>query len=392
VLTLLSSDSISKSLMTWFFLLVYALYYMNLKLSKKPITSNEVTEEYLDLIRPLQYLTNKEQFLDPTKPIRIANGILHLLPFIEQDQCSYWISDRNNFAHITMPNNRVKIIKTCDYGINHNPVLYKVFNDKYHTTQILKHHNIACTTDFLLLSPSEFVSVDELIDQAIEFANTISYPLIVKPIDSLEWKWVQEFFNQEQLQSWLRNNYYHPENYSTQQFIVQNFLKGSDYRIIYHRWEVRIAYERIAPFIIGDGVSTIHQLIEPTTAYRVSDAHVIEHLTLLWHSTEEVPWAWEKIQILPTANVSTGASTKIITHEITQKDIDFLNHIAECFGAVYFGIDIISTGSISDWVVLEINNQPGVSGVSGAPKTMWINYQIGKKTRNAIKKSEWIID
>lgn len=354
-----------------------------------PIVSNQITQEYLALITPLQFLTNKEYFIDPVNSPRITNGVLILLPYLEQDQCSYYVASDGTFIHITMPNGLVKIIKSCDYWLNHNPVLLKVFNHKHITTELLHHHGITTTRDLVLKSPTETLTIQHLIDEAMAFGASISYPLICKPTNSLEGRGIFKIFNPDQFQQFLIDYYDHQFEY---RYIVQNFVEGKDYRIIYFEWEVWIAYERIIPYITGDGTSTIQELIEPTTAYRVNSGEVHNYLWLSGIDLHAVLPAWESLNILATANVSKWWATRIITHELDKRDMDFLNQVARVMGAQYFGIDILSTGRIADGIILEINNQPGVSGVSGAPKTMWINYDIGLKTWNAIKKRMHIID
>lgn len=348
-----------------------------------PIISNKVTQEYLDLIEPLQFLQNKAYFTNADTSPRITNGVLILLPYLERDQCSYYIATDGTFLHITMPNTLVKIVKSCDYGLNHNPVLLKVFNHKHITTELLRHYNIATTRDLVLKNLTDTTTIADLISEATSYAEQIWYPIICKPTNSLEGRGIFKIFSQDQLHEFLVDYYEQKFDYS---YIIQDFVEGNDYRIIYFEWEIWIAYERIIPYITGDGSSTIQALIEPTIAYRVNSGEVTNYLWLCNISLDTVLAVWQELNILATANVSKWWSTRIITHEIDQRDRDFLNKIAHIMGAQYFGIDILSTWRIADGIVLEINNQPGVSWVSGAPKTMWINYDIGLKTWNAIKK------
>jgi len=354
----------------------------------RPIISVEVTQEYLDLITPLQYLDNKDHFTNPLSAPRIPNGILILLPSIEKDQCKYFITKDGKYLSVTLPNGKNKLVRSCHYGINSNNVCEIAFDNKPITSELLIHYGIPTTYDLVLDSPTDNRSASQLIQEALDYGAQMSFPLICKPIDALEWRGVFKIFNREQLAQFL-NEYYGQQ--FTYRYMIQNFIEGKDYRVIYYKGKVWIAYERTIPNVIGDWVQTLQQLIEPTTAYWVNSEEVQNYIALQWLESDYTPSVGESINITPTANVSKGGTTRLITHEIDDRDLVFLDRVAQAMWAEYFGIDIISTGAIADGVVLEINKQPWVSGVSGAPKTMWINYEIGKKTWEAIKESEGII-
>lgn len=86
--------------------------------------------------------------------------------------------------------------------------------------------------------------------------------------------------------------------------LLQTYIPGRDYRVLYLDGEILVAYERISPTIIGDGENTIKTLIEkdfPT----INQKKVEHYLETQGVNTETILEKNKTLPLLPTANITT---------------------------------------------------------------------------------------
>ena len=86
--------------------------------------------------------------------------------------------------------------------------------------------------------------------------------------------------------------------------LLQTYIPGRDYRVVYLDGEILVAYERIPPTITGDGQNTIKNLIEkdfPTINQRKVE-HYLENQGV---NTETILERNKTLPLLPTANIAT---------------------------------------------------------------------------------------
>ena len=123
-----------------------------------------------------------------------------------------------------------------------------------------------------------------------------------------------------------------------------------------------VAYKRENVSITWDGANTILDIIREAD-FNITDKVVMEkYLKTKKVDINSILWKWEKIEVLPTANISTGWEASVVN--LSNEDIDFIRDIANIFWATYFWIDIITTWSIADWTVIEINGAPWIGWIS----------------------------
>ena len=86
--------------------------------------------------------------------------------------------------------------------------------------------------------------------------------------------------------------------------LLQTYILGRDYRVLYLDGEILVAYERIPPTITGDGENTIKTLIEkdfPT----INQKKVKHYLETQGVNTETILEKNKTLPLLPTANIAT---------------------------------------------------------------------------------------
>jgi len=201
------------------------------------------------------------------------------------------------------------------------------------------------------------------------------YPIVVKPLDGNHGRGITI-----DIGSWseAKTAYQLASQASkTRSVIVERYYCGSDHRVLVINGEVVAVAERIPARVVGDGNSTIKELIEITNSdHRRGDGHdnILTKITL--DQTSEAVLAKQKYDIesvLPegeiaylraTANLSTGGIAIDRTDEIHPENVWLAQRVAKVIGLDIAGIDIV-TSDISKslretgGVVVEVNAAPG---------------------------------
>ena len=163
----------------------------------------------------------------------------------------------------------------------------------------------------------------------------------------------------------------------SREVIVEKFHRGRDHRILVVNGKVVAVAERIPAHVIGDGVSTIRELIEITNKDpRRGDGHdnVLTRIeidrtsqTVLERqgfTLDSIPQAGQICYLKATANLSTGGIAVDRTDEIHPENVWIAERVAKIVGLDIAGIDVV-TPNISlpfrqtDSVIIEVNAAPG---------------------------------
>lgn len=159
--------------------------------------------------------------------------------------------------------------------------------------------------------------------------------------------------------------------------VMEKYLSGRDYRICCVNGEIVAVSERIPPYIIGDGVSSIEKLIydinkdtrrgedheKELTKIKIDDT-LIAYLKQKKYSLDSVLAKKEKLNLRDTANLSTGGFAIDCTDLICEENIEMCKRAANAIGLDICGIDLICE-DVSKPVgkgggVIEINAAPGI--------------------------------
>lgn len=160
----------------------------------------------------------------------------------------------------------------------------------------------------------------------------------------------------------------------TTDLIVQRQVEGSEYRFLVVSGRVIAVASRRPPFVVGDGTSTVLELIEQKNRDPRRGVGHTKELTMIdiedvrHHRSEEflqrVLESGESVNVLDTSNLSRGGEsvdfTDIASPAIKKMAVEAAAH---CFLGIG-GIDIITnditTNSTEDSYVLEVNLTPGI--------------------------------
>lgn len=203
--------------------------------------------------------------------------------------------------------------------------------------------------------------------------DKIGYPIVTKPINGNHGKGATtNIKNWEEATEALAA----AQQYS-KAVICEKFITGRDFRVLVVNYKFVAAALRTPAAVIGDGKSTIQQLIDKVnsdprrgyghekvlTAIKIDDftKNILEkkHYTL-----ETILPNSEELWLKPTANLSTGGTATDITDFVHPTNIMMCERIARIIGLNICGIDImaddLSTPIVENGgAVLEVNAAPG---------------------------------
>lgn len=214
--------------------------------------------------------------------------------------------------------------------------------------------------------------LDEL-SAAIEEVG--GFPIVIKPLDGNHGRGISiDIKNQQEAE----------EAYDlasaaskTRSVIVERYYKGSDHRILVINGKVAAVAERIPAHVVGDGRSTIEELIDITNRDpNRGDGHanVLTKITIdktalnvlekQGYELTSILAQGEIAYLRATANLSTGGIAVDRTDEIHPENVWIAQRVAKLIGLDIAGIDVVTEDIRKplkevDGVIVEVNAAPG---------------------------------
>ena len=231
--------------------------------------------------------------------------------------------------------------------------------------------------------------------------NRVGFPLVFKPLDgnhgkgaSINVKTKEEAFVA----------FEHAKKYS-RKIIVEKFISGFDFRILVINHRFIAAALREPAHVIGDGVSTIAQLIEienqderrgyghENVLTEISiDRETHDELSKLNFTLKTILEKGKVCHLKGTANLSTGGTSTDVTDIVHPNNIFIFERISRVIGLDICGIDVMASNlneplEVTGGVVLEVNAAPGfrmhLAPANGLPRNVAapvidMLYPVGK--------------
>jgi cyanophycin synthetase len=201
----------------------------------------------------------------------------------------------------------------------------------------------------------------------------IGYPIVLKPLDGNHGKGASiNVTNWEDAVEGLA----HAKDYS-RRIIVEKFVTGFDFRVLIINNKLVAAAKRVPAHVIGDGKTTIQQLIDntnqdPRRGYGhenvlteiTVDRDTTDLLEKLNYTLESIPKAGETVYLKSTANLSTGGTSVDVTDMMHPENIFLCERISRVIGLDICGVDIMAENLTqplkeNGGVILEVNAAPG---------------------------------
>ncbi|PYZ92547.1 hypothetical protein CR194_12825 [Salipaludibacillus keqinensis] len=226
-------------------------------------------------------------------------------------------------------------------------------------------------------------SEDATDEEVLAYANSLGYPLVLKPVSANGGKGVfANVQNEEVLKDaipYVRKELEYPE------VIIETHVPGEkEFRVIVLDDKVLGAMHRIPANVVGNGQQTIRQLISSKNAFRKQNPHLTsrmikidkEVIYMIQQAGYELDSVLEKdkrIFLRVQSNLSNGGDSVDVTNELSPElekiAIDATKAIP---GLAQSGVDIIVDEENNTGVVIEVNSRPGLGGhlfpMEGTPR------------------------
>jgi cyanophycin synthetase len=223
-----------------------------------------------------------------------------------------------------------------------------------------------------------------------EACRYVGYPLVIKPIDGNHGRGITvDIQNYEDA---LQAFHHAKESSKSGAIIVEKFITGDDYRLLVINHKLVAAAIRTPAHVIGDGTSTVQELIDevnkdPRRGF--GHENVLTQITIneltktiikdAGYKLDSVIAEGEKLILKDTANLSTGGTAEDITDIVHPANVSMAERISKIIDLDICGIDIMTTDitkplSETGGAVLEVNAGPGfrmhLAPTTGLPRNV----------------------
>ncbi|MBN1618275.1 ATP-grasp domain-containing protein [Candidatus Dojkabacteria bacterium] len=222
-----------------------------------------------------------------------------------------------------------------------------------------------------------------------DLGDKVGYPLVMKPVGLTGGHGVQIGMKNSQeleeawdrIQSYYEKDMTHQEKKSEWQktIIIQQVLKGSDYRILVVNGKFQIATHRLQAQVTGDGSSSIEELIKkenenpardinlPTHTLKpiVIDKDLIKVLEKQNLNINYIPKKDEVVRVRDVASMSQGGITADVTDKIHPQIKYICESIAQTIHAFVLGVDVLAQDiskplTTDNGGIIEMNTMPEI--------------------------------
>ena len=208
---------------------------------------------------------------------------------------------------------------------------------------------------------------------AVRFARQYGFPLVIKPNVSGYSR--GSYFPIETMGELYRAMFWAKVWWPTT--IIEQYLLGSNYRVLTRNTGLVSVIRRYSPFVIGNGKDTIDALIDeenrvreemklyPTIFPIVKSDQVKTYLKKHKQTLQSVPEEGQHVELFHRVALSPGGVVEIIQQNtIPAENSDLFKEVVKMFGANVLGIDVIfEKGIETSWrdqkcIFIEVNSRP----------------------------------
>lgn len=232
-----------------------------------------------------------------------------------------------------------------------------IMNDKHITKKILNENGINVPTGVLIQSVEQIPS-------------NLNGEVVVKPLDANFGLGITicDSSNSKQLKSAVTNALKYSD-----EVIIEKYIKGNEYRFLVIDGKLESIVTRKNANVIGDGKSSVKQLIEiknksslRSRGYKTPLEEIIideDLLAIIYEQGFElstiVPLS-QKVTLRNTSNVSQGGDSHEVLDIIPNKYRDAAIAATKALGVVICGVDMIIDFETGDYAIIEANYNPAL--------------------------------
>ena len=317
-----------------------------------------------------------------------SNSAQVILDYLIDNYQVELISKRFKLMQI-MIDDKPLFIKGTSFPVNSQPSCI-IANNKFLTKKILKKTGVLTPKSYLTKTPKQIIEIVE---------QKKIYPCVLKPTKGAHGNKVYaNIESKEELEQLIPHVF---ENKKRKDVLVEEHIFGKDYRVFVVGNKVSAIMERIPAHVVGDGSSTIRQLIskfnsnplvgekyeKPMCRIKTNGEvrRILKKQGLRFNSIIK---KGRRLFVRQNANISTGGIGKDATNEAPSIVKQTAIAAAKAIGMEITGVDILYDELSKKAYVIELNDQPGIDihhfpvvGKSQNVAKDVIDYIIGKSTK-----------
>lgn len=273
-------------------------------------------------------------------------------------------------GHITFKNGKKSAFSQTKFNINGFGSA-ELVKDKAYANYFLQKFGYRVTEGKTFFSEKLCHKFPKLrnIHDGCNYTKSLGFPVIVKPLNLSQGILVTKVYSPEE--------YYDVAEKIFQintGLIIEKFYTGNDYRIVVLDQQVLATYQRIPLFVIGNGKSTILQLLENKQEIfiqagrkkiiKLDDFRILQKLQRQNLDFQSILPQDQKIYLLDNANLSSGGEAIDFSENIHPDFQNLAIKITQDIGLRLAGVDILTddiTKPLDDYTLLEINGSPSLS-------------------------------
>lgn len=277
----------------------------------------------------------------------------------------YTVKSNNNiFIQFSLSDGNKEIKFPRSTGPNLTLEARKICKNKLLTKRYLEKANIPVPKGRIFKTPI-------IQDEIIKYAETLNYPVVIKPSDGKMGKGVIPGIKNSDNLKRVLNYVCNDLGYS--EIIMEKHVYGEEYRVYVVDGEVIGAIKRIPAYIIGDGLTSIKKLIlhknkkrKETPSLRSRpikiNTEVKECISQAGYTLDSILEKNKRLVLRKNSNVSSGGEPIDVTDELSDNIKQIAVNACKAIpGLPISGVDIIVDENIDSGYVLELNTAPGIA-------------------------------
>ncbi len=242
-------------------------------------------------------------------------------------------------------------------------IAVEIASDKEDTNQILGDLGLPVPRQRLVYSPED----------AVRAAERIGFPIVVKPLNANHGRGVSiNLTEADQVREAFLQARQHART-----IIVESFIEGFDHRMLVVNGELVAVAKRVPGHVIGDGASSVEELVakvneDPRRGIghekvltRLEIDHQAERLMhLKGYDRNTILAEGELLYLRSTGNLSTGGTSVDMTDVVHPDNREMAVRAARAIGLDVAGIDFLCTDIANSYretggAICEVNAAPG---------------------------------
>ena len=211
------------------------------------------------------------------------------------------------------------------------------------------------------------------VEDAVEAAERIGYPVVVKPYNANHGRGITIHIGTADE---VRDAFQVAREHS-RSVIIESFITGDDHRMLVIGGELIAVSRRVPGHVVGDGIRTIAELVDEVNSdprrgighEKVLTRLAFDHqaLTMLerkGYTPESVPESGEQVFLRSTGNLSTGGTATDVTDVVHPDNVEMATRAVKAIGLDVGGVDFLTTDITQSYkevggAICEINAAPG---------------------------------